>query len=291
MQSSGSFPLRTCAHAGSSEMIRGAAKENINMKFSRTVLKILNTAVSFVVICALFVFGAYAAYALWDNEQVYAAVDDAKADMLSLKPSLEDTGPTFEELQKINPDVCAWLTLDGTEIDYPLLQGADNLAYINTDVYGNFALSGSLFLDSRNSRDFSDTVSLLYGHHMANHLMFGDLDLYKDEEFFNENSTGVLILPDRSYDLKIIACLLVPANDRYIFDPERWQAANIKDFFTHAGENALHIRSELADQLMSSEEPQVLTLSTCSYEFTDARTIILAAMEPHSGSETIGGDS
>lgn len=263
------------------------------MNFSRTVLKILNTTVSFIVICALFVFGAYAAYALWDNEQVYSAVADAKADMLKLKPAVdeEETGPTFEELQKINPDVCAWLTLEGTEIDYPILQGEDNFKYVNTDVYGEFSLSGALFVDTRNSRDFTDNYSIIYGHHMADHYMFGDLDLYKSGQFFNEHRTGTLILPDRVYDLEIYACLLVPSNDKYIYDPQRWQTENIDDLISHAAEKSLHIRNDLTKQLQSSDPPQLLALSTCSYEFTDARTIILAAMEPHSGSETIGGDS
>lgn len=262
------------------------------MKASRLVYKIANTLVSFVVICALFLFGAYAAYALWDNNQIYSGVKDAKADLLKLKPTLdEDTGPSFEELLKLNPDVCAWLTLDGTEVDYPILQGEDNYEYLNKNVYGEFALSGSLYLDSNNSRDFTDKYSLIYGHHMADHLMFGDLDLYKDEEFFNENKTGVLILPDRIYDLKIIGCLIVPANDKYIFDPRRWQTQNMDDLLSHACENAVHIRSEYVDKLRGADNPHLLALSTCSYEYTDARTIILAVMEPRSGSETIGGDS
>ena len=95
------------------------------------------------------------------------------------------------------------------------------------------------------ARDFTDKYSLIYGHHMADHLMFGDLDLYKDEEFFNENKTGVLILPDRIYDLKIIGCLIVPANDKYIFDPRRWQTQNTDDLLQHAGESALQDRKSV----------------------------------------------
>lgn len=262
------------------------------MTLSRGFLKFANGLISFIVMCALLLCGSYAAYALWDNGQIYSAVDDAKADLLKLKPVIdEETGPGFEELLKLNPDVCAWLTLDGTEIDYPILQGEDNFSYINTNVYGDFSLSGALFLDSRNARDYSDRFSLVYGHHMENHLMFGDLDLYKDETFFNENSTGTLILPDKVYDLEIFACLLVPSNDKYVFDPERWQTDNIAALMTHVGENALHIRAAQADAVLASENPHILCLSTCSYEYTDARTIILAVMEPHSNSETLGGES
>ena len=67
---------------------------------------------------------------------------------------------SFEELLAINPDVCAWVSLDNTKVDYPVLQGANNMIYLNQDVYGDFALAGSIFLDSRNDRTFSDRYSL-----------------------------------------------------------------------------------------------------------------------------------
>ena len=69
-------------------------------------------------------------------------------------------------MQALNPDVCGWLTIDGTHIDYPLVQGATNMDYINRDVYGEFSLSGAVFLDSRSKADFSDGYSIVYAHHM-----------------------------------------------------------------------------------------------------------------------------
>ena len=133
------------------------------MDVSRIFLKTANSLLSAVIVLFLVVAGAYSAYALWDNMQVYASVDDIQSQLLKYKPTPgEDNGPTFEELRAINPDVCAWITLDGTKIDYPVLQGEDNLTYINKDVYGNFALAGSIFLDSNCDRSFQEKYSLLY---------------------------------------------------------------------------------------------------------------------------------
>ena len=195
------------------------------MNFHRFFLKTANSLVSLVVILFLTVAGVYSGYALWDNSQVYAAAENVRDEMLQFKPQPdgEEGGPTFHELQAVNPDVCAWVTLDNTNIDHPVLQGTDNLSYINRDVYGNFSLAGSIFLDSRNDTAFADPYSLLYGHHMENSGMFGDLDLYKDEEFFRENRTGLLMTPEGVYDLEIFSCLLVEASDEYIFEPEAWQ--------------------------------------------------------------------
>lgn len=149
---------------------------------------------------------SYSAYALWDNAQVYAAADHVQAGLLPFKPKAgEENDATFEELRAINPDVAAWVTMDNTGIDYPVLQGEENLNYLNTDVYGDFALAGSIFLDTDCSRDFTDPYSLLYGHHMENGKMFGDVDLYQDAAFFAQNTTGELVTPDRTYRLETVA--------------------------------------------------------------------------------------
>ena len=241
--------------------------------------------VNLIVILCLCTAGIYAAYALWDNDRIYSAASDVQADMIKIKPAVaEDGRASFEELLAINPDVCAWVTLDNTKIDYPVLQGSTNLTYINRDVYGSFALAGSIFLDTRSSRDFSDAYSLLYGHHMENGGMFGDLDLYKDQTFFNENSTGMLILPDRAYNLEIFACLLIDAGEDAIFDPEQ-QQTDIDGLLSYARKNNLHLRREAINKLERLDTPQVLALSTCSTEFTDARTIILAVMEPYQAAD------
>lgn len=246
----------------------------------RFFLRAANSLISLVVALSLILAGAYAGYALWDNNRIYAAAENVQADMIKMKPKLDDpeAGPSFEELLAVNPDVCAWVTLDNTGIDYPVLQGETNLTYINTDVYGNFALAGSIYLDTRNDRGFADAYSLLYGHHMDQSRMFGDLDLYKDKKFFDENTTGTLIVPDGVYELEIFACLLIPASDDYIFEPNRWRT-DIRPLLSHVEKNALQLHEQTMNALES--DSRILALSTCASEFTDARTIVLAAMKPY----------
>ena len=103
----------------------------------------------------------WSGYALWDNSRVYAAADNVQAGLLAFKPQpQEDNSLSFGQLRDINPDVCGWLTLDGTAIDYPVVQGESNFTYLNTDVYGSFALAGSIFLDVDCDADFSGRYSL-----------------------------------------------------------------------------------------------------------------------------------
>lgn len=248
---------------------------------SRTFLRLANSLLSLVVVLSLTLVGLYAAYALWDNSRIYAAAVTVQLEMEKLKPVVEEETGTasFEELLAINGDVKAWVTLDNTKIDHPVLQGETNLTYINTDVYGDFALSGSIYMDTRNDPEYTDPYTLLYGHHMANSGMFGDLDLYKDQTFFNENTTGTLILPGKSYKLETFAYLLVSAGEQHIFDPELWKA-DITGLLDFVREEHEFLHEDTLRKLEQMENPQVLCFSTCSSEFTDARTIILAVMEP-----------
>lgn len=255
------------------------------MEIKKTILRAANFLLGTIVLGALCLVGIYSVYALWDNNRVYLAAENVQDEMLKLKPETkteDDQGTAdFTELLKINPDICAWVTIDNTHIDYPVLQGSTNHTYINRDVYGEFALAGSIFLDSRNDRGFTDTCSLLYGHYMQNNKMFGDLELFKDETFFEENRTGVLLLPEKTYELEIISCMLTGASTDIITDPTQWRDENIKNFWTYVEKNSTNIHEELLLELKTSKDSvKILALSTCSYEFTDARTIVLAYMKP-----------
>ena len=249
------------------------------MSFSRCVVKWINSFVSLALILVLLLLGSYSVYSLWDNQQVYDEARDVQIQMQELKPdpeAEEDGGPTFADLLAVNPDVRAWLTLDGTEIDYPVLQGEDNLTYINKDVYGNFALAGSIYMDCRNSPDYSDVYNLLFGHHMEKHRMFGDLDLYKERAFFLKNKTGTLMTPEAVYDLRVVALLLVPASEDRVFDIRLYE--NADDVISYVRVNAEFLSDTIPEE---GEEARFLVMTTCSSEFTDARTVLVTTMTKH----------
>lgn len=249
----------------------------------RAVVKLTNSLISIAVVLALLLAGAYAAYCLWDNQQIYAAADAVQAELSALKPAVEsaETAPTFDELVSINPDVRAWITMDETRIDHPVLQGGSNMDYINTDVYGNFALAGSIFLDCRNAPDFSDPYSVLYGHHMEKGAMFGDLDKYLEADFFRTNTTGELLVPGKRYALKVFACLQTKASDERVFEPKTW-AEDVGGLLAFAEKESIHADAEMLKALRESADAdktiRVLALTTCASEFTDARTVVLTAM-------------
>lgn len=263
---------------------------------ARRLLALLDGLLNLMTMLVIVVVGAYAGYALWDNGQIYASVENVQEDLLVYKQKAEEDhaniGLMFEELKTLNSDVIAWLTLDNTHIDYPVLIGEDNYEYLNRDVYGKFALAGSIFADCRCDPNFSDAYTLVHGHHMAEGRMFGDLDLYKNRVFFEENRTGMIYLPDRTYDLKTVACMVVKATDQVIFVPDRWQD-DIEDILEYIKDNSLHNDEQRIDDLLDRNAaakeggvmPKIIALATCSSEYNDARTIVVAEMIPREESK------
>ena len=80
----------------------------------------------------------------------------------------------FAPLQAINPDIVAWLRIPGV-LEYPVVRGEDNSYYLNHTVQKTYNIAGSIFLDYRNERDFSDSKNIIYGHNMKDGSMFGAL--------------------------------------------------------------------------------------------------------------------
>ena len=241
----------------------------------RDVLRLLNRLVTFVEVVVIAVCAIYAVYSLWDNQQVYDSVSTLQNELLAFKPTGNDAeGPSLAELQDINPDVCAWLTMDGTRIDYPIVQARNNSYYLSYDVHRRFSLAGSLFLDFHNAFAVTDDYNLIHGHHMDQGRMFGDLDLYMQERFFDENRTGMLITPDAQYRLDVIAYLNVDATDDVIFAPQRWleDADTVLDY---TESKAVHLHEET---LAAAREldANLLSLATCAAG--SDRTIILCMM-------------
>ena len=111
------------------------------------------------------------------------------------------------------PGQVAWLKIDGTHINYPVMQASDNTWYLSHDYYGNDVSSGAIFLDYRNTADFSDRLSIVYGHRMNGELMFSDVAKYRDSGYLTTHAAGVLELPDHASAFSVIAYYEISADD------------------------------------------------------------------------------
>lgn len=215
----------------------------------------------------------YGGYSLWDTAMVFNGAF-LSSDLLQFKPAAgdPDSNPTLAELQAINPDVLGWLTIDDTHIDYPVVIGETDMEYVNKDVYGDFALSGSIFMDSDNARDLSDAYTLVYGHHMDNGAMFGDVVEFVNTDYFESHPSGTLYLPDATYSIEIFACVQVDAFDSMIYDPLA-QNGDVSELLNYVDEIAVQSR-----YIGVQPTDKVIGLSTCAEAETNGRVVIFGRL-------------
>ncbi len=232
-------------------------KKKLELNILRFINDRIFQAVGIVLLAVLLLGMYYVADILY----VYYRAEDRK--IFSYRPSSEDN---TEILKDLSEEAVAWIWIEETDIDYPVMQGEDNAKYLNTDPYGDFSLSGSIFLDARNHPDFADTYSLVYGHHMEHNAMFGALDPFLDEKYLSEHTEGKIFTLDGSvYDLHIFASSIVSAEV-----PEIFQA-------TECGGNAEWIAAN-ADTFFEPQEEEwkerVVALTTCTSANTTDRTCV-----------------
>jgi sortase B len=248
------------------------------LKYAASAAYIADRILTGVLALLLVLAILYSGYALWDTYMIYksAAVD---SELLKYKPNTDNgdaPNPTLSELQEINPDVCAWLTVDDTNIDYPVVQGRENTEYINKDVYGKFSLSGSVFLDCRNANDFSDYYSLIYAHHMSGKVMFGELPEFMETAYFQTHTRGTLSTPDHTFEIEWFACIQTDAYDFNVFLPYGYETDEAKEeLLTYLKEHATQYRE--LDHLTTDD--QIIGLSTCSDTTTNGRVLLFGRME------------
>ena len=239
--------------------------QNMVKKAVRTA----NSLVNFAVLAAILLLLAFGCYALWDSDQVYNAANAAQYEIY--KPTVENEGKTFQELQAINPEVFSWLTVYGTNIDYPVTQGGDNMKYVNTGAEGSYSLSGSIFLDCENSRDFSDFNSILFGHHMEQRAMFGDLELFSDKDYFDARRYGNLYYGGRDHGLEFFAFLHTDAYDTSVFTPGV-SGKEVRQAYL----DGLHNKAAFSRDIGVAVKDRIVLLSTCSSQSTNGRYILAA---------------
>ena len=208
--------------------------------------------------------------------QIYSAYKEADTEYEELrkyKPEeTKDTDTLTDnksviELQEKYPDVVGWLTIDGTNVDYPFAQGKDNSEYLRTTLDGKYIISGTLFMDYQCKKDFSGFNTIIYGHRMNNGTMFGEFYKFGKEEYFNEHTSGRIYLAHETYEMNIIAYMVLPSTDKTVYDTN----AEKETYMSYVKEKARQYR-----ETEIGENDTVVTLSTCNHEYDGARSIIVA---------------
>ena len=209
----------------------------------------------------------YSGFQVWSIQKDYAAEAEMRSAVAVYKPQTSETvNQSVIDLQAKYPDAVGWLTVPGTKIDYPFVQSGDNDFYLRRDLDGKYATAGTLFMDCRCAPDFSAQNTIIYGHHLKNGSMLSGLKSFADKEFFDENRSGTIFLPHETLKLEFFAYMVVKHTDKEIYSEELSET-----FIEYVKQNARQYR-----EIEDVEDGRIVTLSTCSYEFNGARSVLLA---------------
>ena len=177
----------------------------------------------------------------------------------------------FDALLEINPDTIAWIRFDEPSIiNYPVVKSADNNEYLTKTFAENDNKLGAIFMDMRNSSDFSDRNTIIYGHHLnVSPEMFSRLHLYEDEEFCREHPNFYIYTPDgsvRTYTVFSAGIVNAAANN---YDVEFASDEEFEQYIELCRES-----SNYQVDVEVNAQSQILSLSTCTGDQRDERFLL-----------------
>lgn len=183
------------------------------------------------------------------------------ASLSDMEDEVTEIPVDFAGLQKINPEIYAWITIPGTRIDSPVVQSrTDEQFYLTHSAQGQEAASGAIFSESRNKTDFSDAHTVLYGANAADGTMFADLHRFEDEDFFRNYKVIAVYTPQSVCYYQIFAAY--PYDDRNLLQSyDSTDAAAFSNYIQNVrGQRNLY--AHIDTEIEIGQDARILTLST-----------------------------
>jgi len=250
------------------------------MKIINALIKLFDKLINHIVLIILLILLFYSGYALYD---AYATYEKAELsdEILQYRPE-ENEKFSLKSIQKdINEDICGWIRIDNTNIDYPVVIGKDNSEYLNNDYKKEYSITGSIFIDYRNDRNFKDDYTIIYGHNLKADLMFAEVRNFENKTYFDEHLTGMLYTGEKIYKIDVVYFESVNAYSKVYSLASRRNGKN-KELIEEFEKNVIN----KSNTKVSSKDKLIL-LSTCNSSDTETRSVLVAKITEAEASKII----
>lgn len=235
-----------------------------------------------LVIClCVFIFSAYNIYKYLseenankklNNELMEKAIIETPNDNNDNTQENEDILPIsvdFSVLKQENEDIVGWLYLEDSPINYPVVQSYDNDYYLRRLVNGEYNIAGSLFMDYRNDSNLEDNNTIIYGHNMKNNTMFGSLQEYKNQNYYDNHKVMYYFTPEKNYIIELFTGYTISVESD-IYDLSVIDSSKLEELIS---------KSDFESNTKVTEEDKIITLSTCAYEYDGARYVVMGVLK------------
>ena len=181
----------------------------------------------------------------------------------------------FDELKDQNEDIYAWINVPETKVDYPILQTEEDNYYLNRNLDRSSGYPGCIYSNKCNSKEFTDYITVFYGHNMKNKTMFGSLHGFEDEDFFQENTQFYIHTETGRLTYEIYA--VVKFTDAYIPAYYDVDTAEGRDSFLDAVRERVpkYSGSYLHEEMEIEPEDRLVVLSTCVSGVGEQRYLVI----------------
>lgn len=253
-------------------------------------VRIRNGALNVITVCLIgiiLVSGYKIGKTMWEYQVAKSAYTNISEKTAKVDPKQFTGVVDWNALKNVNPDVQGWLYQKGTVINYPVVQGTDNDTYLHTRFDKQWSGGGTLFVDCRMEKDFKGFNSIIYGHHMKDGSMFRSIRGYtKEDGYYDKHKTLELATPHGNYHLVVFSAFITKATDENTYKMT-YDEAEKQAYIDRAWE-----RSELPitrDSVDVTKNDRLVTLSTCAYDYEEARYIVMCKMVPWTKAEVQAG--
>ena len=224
------------------------------------------------ILIAILIYSSYQII-LWikSNAELKNLEESVFSEVVTEKTEITENGEEkkveidFDQLKQINSEVVGWITIENTNINYPITQAKDNDYYLKRDINKNYSSCGNIFLDCDTKADFTEQNSVIYGHNLKSGGMFANLRKILDGDLGNEVYVKIYT-PEKEFTYQVIAA--------YVAEPTK---EIIKKNFTEK-EKEQYInngikKSKVKFKYDVKSNNNMITLITC---YGEQRTVVNA---------------
>lgn len=181
----------------------------------------------------------------------------------------------FEGLWELNEDVYAWIDIPNTNISYPILQhDSNNSYYLNYNIDGSYGYPGCIYTENMNTKEFTDSNTVLYGHNLKAGTMFSELHNFRDLEFFDNTKYLFIYTTEETIAYQIFAAYIY--DDRHIMKTFDFNNKTVYQTYLNSIFEKREMSMNLDEIAQVSIEDSIITLSTCVSNQDTKRMIVQA---------------
>lgn len=208
-----------------------------------------------------------------NDENQFRSENKSEADNLSFEEKESSKSYNFDSIKNINSDVVGWIKIDGTKVNYPIMQSNnDNNYYLHRNIYKEYSSIGSIFTPNICNLKTDDNI-ILYGHHIKDGSMFGSLTKYKNYNYYKEHKYIKLMNDECSFsEYEIIAIIVTNVSDFKYYGFTKAENQNQYNNYIKDCQNM----SIYETGVQANYGDKLITLITCEYSQNNGRMIIVA---------------